>query len=292
MINTIKFIYTHPLNKDNKIKAILRFIKWQISSRLWNSFFIYNWIGSSRLVIAKGMTGATGNIYVGLMEYEDMSFLLYYLQKDDLFYDIGANVGVYTVLTSQVKEVKTVSIEPLPLTYEKLLDNININRLTNVISKNIGLSFEPSKLYFTTTRDTMNSVALKSDLNTQEVIVDTLDNISHEHGVPNAIKIDVEGYESNVLNGAKEVPRDDRLEVIILELNGSGQKFGFLDDDIHNDLLEIGFSPYAYEPFNRKLTLLKSYGLHNTIYIKKQYLEKITTIIENSEKFSCNGIEI
>jgi hypothetical protein len=141
MINTIKFIYTHPLNKDNKIKAILRFIKWQISSRLWNSFFIYNWIGSSRLVIAKGMTGATGNIYVGLMEYEDMSFLLHYLQKDDLFYDIGANVGVYTVLTSQVKEVKTVSIEPLPLTYEKLLDNININRLTNVISKKYRIVF-------------------------------------------------------------------------------------------------------------------------------------------------------
>jgi hypothetical protein len=138
----------------------------------------------------------------------------------------------------------------------------------------------------------MNSVALKSDLNTQEVIVDTLDNISHEHGVPNAIKIDVEGYESNVLNGAKEVLRDDRLEVIILELNGSGQKFEFLDDDIHNDLLEIGFSPYAYEPFNRKLTLLKSYGLHNTIYIKKQHLEKITTIIKNSKKFSCNGMKI
>jgi predicted RNA methylase len=87
------------------------------------------------------MTGATGNIYVGLMEYEDMSFLLHYLQKDDLFYDIGANVGVYTVLTSQVKEVKTVSIEPLPLTYEKLLDNININRLTNVISKKYRIVF-------------------------------------------------------------------------------------------------------------------------------------------------------
>ena len=292
MINTLKFIYNHPLNKDNKISSILRFIKWQISSRLWNSLFIYNWIDSSRLVISKGMTGATGNIYVGLMEYEDMSFLLHYLQKDDLFYDIGANVGVYTILASQIKEAKTVSIEPLPLTYEKLLDNININRLTNVVSKNIGVSFEQSKLYFTSNKDTMNSVALESDDETQEVIVDTLDNIAHEYGIPNAIKIDVEGYESNVLDGAKNLLRDDRLEVIILELNGSGQKFGFSDDDIHNDLLKIGFSPYVYNPFKRKLTLLESYGSYNTIYIKNQYLEKIETIVKSSEKFSCNGMKI
>ena len=292
MINILRFIYKHPLNQENKFNAIMKFLKWQISSRLWKNPFIYNWIGSSRLVISRGMTGATGNMYVGLMEYEDMSFLLHYLQKDNLFYDIGANVGVYTVLASQVKGSKTVAIEPLPLTYEKLLDNININRLTNVISKNIGLSFEQSKLYFTTNKDTMNSVALESDDETQEVMVDTMDNLSHEYGIPNAIKIDVEGYESNVLNGAKNVLRDDGLEVIILELNGSGQKFGFSDDDIHNDLLEIGFSPYSYNPFARNLTLLESYGSYNTIYIKKQHLEKIETIVKNSEKFSCNGMNI
>ena len=292
MINILRFIYKHPLNQANKFNAIVKFLKWQISSRLWKSPFIYNWIGSSRLVISRGMTGATGNMYVGLMEYEDMSFLLHYLQKDDLFYDVGANVGVYTVLASQVKKTKTVSIEPLPLTYDKLLDNININRLTNVISKNIGLSFEQSKLYFTTNKDTMNSVALESDDETQEVTVDTLDNISQEYGVPNAIKIDVEGYERNILNGAKNVLRDDGLEVIILELNGSGKKFGFLDDDIHSDLLKIGFSPYSYNPFDRNLTLLKTYGSYNTVYIKKLYLEKIEALVKNSEKFSCNGMKI
>lgn len=44
------------------------------------------------------MTGATGNIYVGLHEFEDMAFLLHVLRRTDLFVDVGANIGSYTIL--------------------------------------------------------------------------------------------------------------------------------------------------------------------------------------------------
>ncbi len=238
------------------------------------------------------MTGATGNIYVGLMEYEDMSFLLHYLQKDDLFFDIGSNVGVYTVLASKVIGTKTVSIEPLPNTYEKLVDNIQINRLNNVISKNIGLSDKKSKLYFTTDKDTMNSVAISTDTNTKEIDVDTLDNLSRIYGIPKAIKIDVEGYETNVLNGAGDVLSSDNLEVIILELNGSGEKFGYSDDDIYNKLVKIGFKSFTYNPFNRKIIKLDKYGTHNTIFIRDKLLDRIKLQIEKSNKFCVHGMQI
>lgn len=292
MIEILKFIYKHPLNKKGKINAIIRFLKWQISSRLWKHSLIYNWINDSKLVISNGMTGATGNIYVGLMEYEDMSFLLHYLQKDDLFYDIGANVGVYTVLASKIKNTKTVCIEPLPTTYEKLIDNIQINRLENVISLNIGLSYEKSKLFFTTDKDTMNGVALSSDSNIKEVDVDTLDNLSSIYGIPKIIKIDVEGYETNVLKGANKLLINDRLEVIILELNGNGIKYGFSDDDIHNNLKNIGFNSFTYNPFERKLIKLEKYGIHNTIYIKESLLNKVNEIIKNADKFEYNSLLI
>jgi len=290
MINILKFIYFHPLNKNNKLSSIIRFLKWQVSSRLWNGSFVYNWINDSKLIVSKGMAGATGNIYVGLMEYKDMSFLLHYLQKNDLFYDVGANIGVYTVLASKIKEAKTISFEPLPDTYEKLLDNIQINKLSNVVSKNIGLSFETSKLYFTTDKDTMNSVALESDINKQEVNVDTLDRISDKYSIPKVMKIDVEGYETNILKGAKSILNSDTLEVIILELNGSGKKFGFNDDDIHNSLLNYGFCPCTYNPFEREIVKLETYCSYNTIYIKNKVINKIKNIIKVSDKFNCNGI--
>jgi FkbM family methyltransferase len=292
MINILKRIYRHPLNEGRRINAIFKFIKWQVSSRLWGGPFVYDWIDGSRLIISNGMVGATGNIYVGLMEYEDMSFLLHYLKEDNLFFDIGANVGVYTVLASQVKKANSVAIEPISLTYERLIDNIQINRLSNVVSMNIGLSFEKSKLYFTTGKDAMNSVALPSDKDTLEVEVDTLDNLSSIYGYPKIIKMDVEGYETNVLRGASKTLESDNLEVIIIELNGSGNKFGYSDEDIHTNLQLMGFDSFTYDPFNREIIKLETYGEHNTIYIRKSIVNKIKKQIKLSKKFHINGMDI
>lgn len=292
MTEIIKFIYTHPLNKRKKIASICTFIKWQIVSRIWNSSFIFNWIDNSKLIVSKGMTGATGNIYVGLMEYKDMSFLLHYLQKEDLFYDIGANVGVYTVLSSKICGVKTISIEPLPNTYSKLIDNININRLENVIAENIGLSSEKSKLYFTNDKDTMNCVTERNNPSSVEVEVNTLDEITNLYGIPNIMKIDVEGYEENVLDGGIKTLQSENLKVIIIELNGNGKKFGSNDDDIHKKLLDQGFQPFSYDPFIRKLKQLNLYGTHNTIYIREDYLNEVEKTLKNSKPFECNGLII
>lgn len=58
----------------------------------------FDWIEGARLMVRNGMTGATGNIYCGLHEFTDMSFVLHLLRPDDLFVDVGANIGSYTVL--------------------------------------------------------------------------------------------------------------------------------------------------------------------------------------------------
>ena len=60
------------------------------------------------------MTGATGNIYTGLHEFEDMMFLLHLLRPGDIFVDAGANIGSYTVLASAVVGAKSISFEPVP----------------------------------------------------------------------------------------------------------------------------------------------------------------------------------
>ena len=73
--------------------------------------------------------------------------------------------------------------------------------------------------------------------------------------------------------------------ILIIELNGSGTKFGFDENDIHHLLLNEGFKPYDYNPFERKLTPLDHFESHNTLYIRDSILPKIKSIIESS-KFS------
>jgi hypothetical protein len=80
-----------------------------------------------------GMTGATGNIYTGLHEFTDMAFCLHLLRVGDLFVDVGANIGSYTVLSSKVVGANSLAIEPVPTTYKRLRRNININDISSLV---------------------------------------------------------------------------------------------------------------------------------------------------------------
>lgn len=95
---------------------LLRFVKWQIGNRLVLGPVAARFVNDARLFVQKGMTGATGNLYVGLHEFEDMSFVLHGLRPDDLFVDVGANVGSYTVLAGAAVGASCVSFEPIPET--------------------------------------------------------------------------------------------------------------------------------------------------------------------------------
>ena len=63
-----------------------------------------------------------------------MMFLLHFLKSDDLFLDIGANVGTYTVLASGVCKAKTWAFEPDPETVLSLKRNIEINNLQELVT--------------------------------------------------------------------------------------------------------------------------------------------------------------
>lgn len=283
------FIDHHPLAGRHRIRAYWKFLYWQVSQFLYPHETIVKFAGSTRLAVKKGLTGATGNIYTGLDEFTDMGFLLHFLQKEDLFFDVGANVGSYTILASGYKGVRTVSFEPVPSTFEWLKKNIVINDLTDKVEAlNIGLGSSKSVLYFTKSYDTVNHVVAdpkQEDMNEViKVAVEDFDSIAARAGVPNLVKIDVEGFETEVLNGMSQSLQSQNLKAIIIELNGSGQRYGFDEKLIHEKLLKNGFQPYQYNPFKRSLDLLQHFGSHNTIYIKD--IPFVKSRVETAEKVS------
>lgn len=229
-------------------------------------------IGKTRILMKKGLTGATGNYYTGLHDFEEMCFLLHFLREEDLFADVGANVGSYTILASGHIGCKSISFEPIPSTFKLLFENVQINKLDDLVFHyNVGIASNQTTLFFTNSYDTINHVyneGLEKKENTTSIPVYPLDFYIEKHGIPNLIKIDVEGYESEVLQGMKLILESEKLKAIIIELNGSGWRYNFDELKIHNDLKMAGFSPYTYKPLKRNLQLLDSYGMHNTIYIR------------------------
>ena len=276
IFNVLKYIYNHPFNAENKMGGILKFFKWQINCLLNPYPILYTYTENARFIIKKGLAGATGNLYCGLMEYEDMAFLLHFLRSNDLFIDIGANVGAYTILASSEINAKTIAIEPVPSTFKNLMDNILINNIQGKVNAlNIGLGSKNGKLKFTKSFDSVNHVATENETDTIEVDIDTLDTILLKEQCPILLKIDVEGFETEVIKGADTTLLNKSLKAIIIELNGSGQRYGYDERQIHNKLLEHGFKPYNYNPKTRQLMELETFGTHNTIYLRdKEFVEE------------------
>jgi FkbM family methyltransferase len=265
----IKFILNHPFNSENKGLALLNFFKWQLNCILNPYPIIYPLTENSKILIKKGLTGATGNLYCGLMEFEDMSFLLHFLRPNDLFVDIGANVGAYSILASAEIKANTIAIEPIPSTFSILKQNISLNEMESKTKAfNIGVGSKNQKLFFTKSLDTVNHVDYENRIDTIEIEVKTLDYILLNEPSPTLLKIDVEGFETEVLLGSENTLKDKNLKAVIIELNGSGKKYSFDDIEIHMKFLNHGFKPFKYNPKQKSLIEIETFSIYNTIYIR------------------------
>ncbi|HEY2582756.1 MAG TPA: FkbM family methyltransferase [Mucilaginibacter sp.] len=269
---TIGFIFTHPIGKKHPIKSLYRFILWQLQCNLSpDKFIVKDYIHGIKFYARKGLTGITGNIYSGLHEFNDMGFLLHFLRPNDTFFDIGANVGSFTLLASGVCRAKSIAIEPVPSTFNVLSKNIELNSLhEKVYLINSGAGGKQGKLTFSSNQDTTNHVTTedeKKKLDTIEVSMITIDSLLID-SQPNLIKIDVEGFETEVLNGMGDTLSGPSLKAIIIELNGSGERYGFNENNIHELLLANDFKPYTYDPFSRLLLVEEKFNDFNTIYCR------------------------
>lgn len=247
------------MNKGRPISTLVRFAKWQMQSRLRDEV-IFDWIDGAKLAVLRGMTGATGNIYCGPHEYVDMRFVLDTLTPGDLFVDIGANIGSYSVLASKVCGARTIAVEPDPDTAKALRRNIVVNGIENrvrVVEAALGAT--TGTVSFTVGRDTVNRVARPGDENVREVPVRTLDHILGGEA-PRIIKIDVEGFEAEVFKGASATLADPTLEAIITEA---------LDKDVLDTLKRFGFRQAHYDPDLKAVCSSQSHRSNNSLMVRK-----------------------
>ncbi len=269
--HTIKLINKHPITSNAKVKAYFRVLRWQIAQAILRRPIIMPFVNNSVLLVEKGMTGATGNIYLGLHEFYDMGFLLHYLKSEDSFFDVGANIGAYTVLASKVCGAKSHAFEPSKFTFERLSNNVFLNRINHLVTThNLGISSKKEIVNFSKGFDTVNHITSEEMEYTEKIQTISLDElISSGVTVPNLIKIDVEGFEHNVIKGASKLLDNKKLNAVIIELNGAGTRYGFSEDSIHQTFLKHNFNPYEYDPFSKGFTKLTGRNKSdNTLYIR------------------------
>ena len=274
---TLRFILGHPLNSRARLGALKRYVSWQLGSRMVPGPVIVDFVNGSKLVMSPGRTGATANLYVGLAEVDDMAFVAHMLRPGDLFVDVGANIGAYTVLAAAVG-ARCLALEPSPQTFARLSENLRLNDLTaTVTARQLAVGAASGELRFTAGLDTVEHVIARGESAsaTQVVAVQPLDDIL-ANDEPYVMKIDVEGFETEVIRGANRTLSRPSLSAIVIEMNGSGARYGYDEAALHRDLVAHGFTNVTYSSGSRTLSAAHSPASDgNRIYVRDLQLARV-----------------
>lgn len=173
------------------------------------------------------------------------------LQADDFVLDIGANIGNHTLFLAIIAKCKVESFEPNPELCDALSQSIELNRLTDKVTLHrVGVGAAPAKAHFAELNPEnigAQSLALDPEGTKDGFDIITIDSLNFKQTV-RMVKIDVEGMELDVLEGAKELVARDK-PIMFIEAQ-TQEEF----DALLNVLLPLGY--VYWDTFNATPTHL------------------------------------
>ena len=191
--------------------------------------------------------------YYGEFEREVAEMIASQLKPGDTFVDVGANIGYFTALGAQCvgSAGRVLAIEPSPYAHDRLALLVDENQLNQVRIIQAGLSDTPGELNLYLAKDSTNHAPTMvpcEDAVVDSVSVRTLDDVCEEYGIEriDLMKMDVEGYEHHVLEGAPRMLSEGRITAILSEFNEDMLKrAGHSSSDLDAALQRAGFRAHG-----------------------------------------------
>lgn len=199
-------------------------------------------------------------LYTKLEDMNDYALVTRYLKAGMRVIDVGANIGLYSILSDKQvgKDGHVWAFEPSSESYQRLLRNLELNAVTTVTPIKLALA-DVHGLELTLRRD---AIARDGDrylgelsktgivaLGDNEIVsVTTLD---HYFGVNqnnfDFIKIDVEGAEFVLLRGARRLLTSNPDLVLMMECQAHHcKRMGYSQEDVYGFLEELGFGIFTW----------------------------------------------
>ncbi len=270
-LKSIYYSINHILkNKNiNKATALLKYIEWQLI-KMCNRFPIKIKISESIIEIQDkkiALEGGTKMYTQQMYDYNNMNLIKYILNiNPSTFFDIGTNIGVYTLIASESKESQIFCFEPHPYTFNILNYQISLNQRNNIHAYNKAISNTTGKVTFTNVNgSSINKIVTGINQNTIEVDAITINDFCNENNIiPDIVKIDVEGFELEVLNGFQEKLKN--IKILFIEITKN-------HCEVHQLLLQNNLiGPFSYSSKNKTISVFNStHSIEDPIYIHKDF---------------------
>jgi FkbM family methyltransferase len=235
----VRFIWSHPANRRRRLLSLVRAARFQIRGRVLHARTQARLGSHSRIWAELHRTAASKAVYANPPDYPEMLVWAAALKPGSLFVDIGANVGTYTIWAGDLG-AKVIAAEPAADAYELLCENVALNGYAvETIPAAIGATSGTAR--FTVGRDCVNRLDAAGQVEVNVLTVDEL----LDGRVACGMKIDVEGYEIEVLRGAQEALAHGNVRLIQIEWNRSSETTVSSDRKPIADLLaQFGYGLY------------------------------------------------
>lgn len=184
----------------------------------------------------------------GVYEAHETDMVLRLMPASGCFVDIGANVGWYSILVAKAVPGATVyAFEPIPSTYQLLMENILLNGAGEIHPHNFALGAAEDQLDFyfhPENSDSASQVNILGRPDAQKLVVPVhkLDDVAASENLKiDFIKCDVEGAELMVVRGALQTIKRDRPILFLEMLRKWSAKFGYHPNEIIDLLSALGY---------------------------------------------------
>ena len=244
------------LKVSRKIRWIHRSVSWKVISLFSRKEFYRFTLWDGSLLDCPVNTSIAKMLFMCNFEKDEISFLQNSLQAGNIFLDVGANYGIYTILAGKLvgPQGHVYSFEPSRRELNVLKHNIEMNHLENVTVIEYAVSNHTGTTQLAIARDGgLNSFAdtHRSDQKIelwQNVETTSLDEFVAKYSIPRVdfVKIDVEGAEKLVFEGAEKLLTSVQPTTVIFEasdFNAGG--FGYTVKDFLNQILGRGMKLFV-----------------------------------------------
>ena len=211
--DVLRFVWRHPANSGQRVRAVVRAVRYQAQVRLLRRRAMARLGERSLLWVDAHRTAASKVIYANPPDLPEMLVWRRALRDGGLFVDVGANVGSYAILAAELG-AEVIAVEPAADTFGLLSENIALNGYP-VRAVQAAAGSHCGTARFTSGLDAVNSLAPDGPAVTELVTVDSLVGDRRVTGM----KVDVEGFEIDVLRGAARALAERRIGLIQLEWN-------------------------------------------------------------------------
>jgi FkbM family methyltransferase len=249
--------------------GVVRHMMWQ-GRKLFDWFPFEQRISQSRIIASDRSCGVSALIYSqGLYDFNNMNLVRAMLRGGGVFADIGANIGSYTLIAAEQPRATVVSFEPHPRTFERLQANVALNHRSNVILVNMAVSDRDGEARLSDEKWSATNHLVGDDRTAIPVRCTRADSWFNGRGLaPSVVKIDVEGFELEVLRGFGDVLTG--VDFVLVEINGLSSARSTGGDAVHAHLAAAGFrGPLRYDATTRTLHPLRGSIAEDSVYISQ-----------------------